>query len=294
MSDPPSPRLYPLQVCFVVDDVATGVEECVSRFGWGPFHEFSAPVPEAHYHGWRGPKRTDVALGMAGEVQVELIHVHEGHDTVAAYQARYGRGFQHLGIHCGDREQAVARLESLGCVVDDQNEYTGIRFAFVDTPTGPGMFELLQPTGATPPPGTDSNGGKAPAPSVSLDRATIVTPDLDRTLAFYSRAFGWSEICAESRTLRFGSTKSVVRRARGQAGKLLLELVEPDAGGNDPYARQLVRGDHGLVHAGGRAREGFLSTAAAIEGEWLEEGETFALYDWSGGPATLQLRSAEA
>ena len=138
------PRLHPAQVCFVVDDVDAAVDEGVASFGWGPFHRFTAPVAEAHYHDWTGSKRTDVALGMAGSVQVELIHVHKGHDTVEAYQARYGTGLQHLGISCRDREQALAALAEIGGGVDDQGEYPGIRFAFVDTPTGPGMFELLQ------------------------------------------------------------------------------------------------------------------------------------------------------
>ena len=295
MAQGSAPRLYPAQVCFVVDDVAGGVAECVSRFGWGPFHEFSVSVPEAHYHGWSGSKRTDVALGMAGKVQVELIHVHEGRDTVAAYQARYGTGFQHLGIHCRDREKALAALESLGGALDDQNEHEGIRFAFVDTPTGPGMFELLHVT--TPPPDQAANeasaGDAAPAPdpSVILDRATIVTDDLERALAFYAPAFGWSDVRAEPRTVRFGTRESPVRRARGKAGALLLELIEPLAGSDDPYTRQLLRGDHGLVHAGGVAREGIIPEGAVLEGEWLEDGETFSLHEWAGGPSALQLRS---
>ena len=79
------PSLFPAQVCFVVDDVARAAAECESRFGWGPFHIFSAPVSDASYHDWRGPKLTHVALGMAGGVQVELIHVETGRDTVAEY-----------------------------------------------------------------------------------------------------------------------------------------------------------------------------------------------------------------
>ena len=77
------PRLYPAQVCFVVDDVDAAVEECIATFGWGPFHRFTAPVSEARYRDWTGPKKTDVALGMAGAVQVELIHVHAGGTRVA-------------------------------------------------------------------------------------------------------------------------------------------------------------------------------------------------------------------
>ncbi len=294
MAANPFPHLHPVQVCFVVDDVAKAVDECVARFGWGPFYQFTAPVPEAQYRDWSGPKRTDVALGMAGPVQVELIHVHEGHDTVEVYQSRYGAGLQHLGIQCRDREEAIAALVAIGSTVDDQGEYPGIRFAFVDTPTGPGMFELLQPDGEVPVPGatTDSHRKSVdpPSPSVRLDRATIATNDLDAALDFYARAFRWEDPQIEARTLRFGTTESAIRRVRTQAGKLLLELVEPPPAGDDPYARHLARGDHGLVHAGGVTQSCILPEGASLECEWLEEGEAFALYAWSGGSTSLQLR----
>jgi len=198
MTEARFPRLHPAQVCFVVEDVDTAVDECVASFGWGPFHRFTAPVPEARYHDWVGPKKTDVALGMAGGVQVEL------------------------------------------------------------------------------------------------DRVTIVTDDLDRALAFYARAFRWEDAQIESRTLRVGSVESSTRRARGQAGQLLFELVEPPRGGADPYARHLARGDHGLVHAGGVSQSGELPADATAYGEWLEDGEAFALYAWSGGSESLQLRRASA
>ena len=293
------PRLHPAQVCFVVEDVDAAVDECITSFGWGPFHRFTAPVSDARYHDWAGSKKTDVALGMAGGVQVELIHVHEGHDTVEAYQARYGAGLQHLGISCRDREKAIAALEEIGASVDDQGEYPGIRFAFVDTPTGPGMFELLQTTGDTPPPGADTGGEESdktdavsPSSNVTLDRATIVTGDLDRAHAFYARAFRWEDTRIETRTLRIDSGEQRMRRVRGQAGQLLLELVEPQQGGDNPYARHLARGDHGLIHAGGATSGSGLTEGATAYGEWLEEGEEFALYAWSGGSESLQFRKA--
>ena len=163
------------------------------------------------------------------------------------------------------------------------------------------MFELLQATGDSPPPGANSDAGgdgetnaEVPSPSVTLDRATIVTDDLDRSLAFYSRAFRWDDTQIESRTLRVGQAESRLRRARGQAGQLLLELVEPHQGGADPYARHLARGDHGLVHAGGVTSGGDLPAGSTVEGEWLEDAESFALYAWSGGSESLQIRAVTA
>ena len=176
MTESKFPRLHPAQVCFVVDDVDAAVEDCISAFGWGPFHRFTAPVDEAHYRDWAGSKETEVALGMAGDVQVELIHVCEGQDTVASYQSRYGTGFQHLGISCRDREQAVEALQSIGARVDDQGEHPGIRFAFMDTPTGPGMLELLQATGDTPAPGESE---KSAAANGATEFRATAAPDVN-------------------------------------------------------------------------------------------------------------------
>lgn len=294
MTQPRFPRLHPAQVCFVVDDVDAAVDECVTTFGWGPFHRFTAPVAEAQYRDWSGPKKTDVALGMAGGVQVELIHVHEGRDTVERYQTRYGAGFQHLGISCKDREQAIAALAEIGGVVDDQGEHPGIRFAFIDTPTGPGMFELLQEDGDTPPPGASEKkiaaGGEGPKLRVAVDRATIVTSNLDRAFAFYARAFRWEDVEIKAANLRIGAENSSLRRARGPAGQLEFELIEPRAGEDNPYTRHLARGDHGLVHAGGMSVVNDLPQGALLEAEWLEDGEVFGLYDWSGGAGSIQVR----
>ncbi len=291
MSEEAFPALRPAQCCFVVDDVAQAVDECRTRFGWGPFQQFSAPVADARYRDWTGPKRTDVALGMAGRVQVELIHVCEGRDTVAAYQSRYGTGFQHLGIYCRDRERAITALASCGARLDDRGEYTGIRFAFLDVPSGPGMFELLQPTASQAPPGEVA---KLDTPSsreaIALDRATIATPKFDETFRFFSTAFRWDGVVARTRTLRYGSSETRLRRARGRAGALELELIEAQPAGSDPYSQHAARGDHGLVHAGGRAPDDAAREDAALECTWLEENETFRLYDWSGGPKALQLR----
>lgn len=291
MSPSRFPRLYPAQVCFVVGDVDAAVSECVSRFGWGPFHRFTAPTPNARYREWTGPKETDVALGMAGRVQVELIHVRAGRDTVERYQSRYGAGFQHMGISCADRDEAVEALQAIGATVDDCGEHPGIRFAFVDTPTGPGMFELLQATDEGPPGG----GAKPEDPDSTsrcqpLDRATIVTRDLDRAVAFYARAFRWEAPRIDSVALLVDGRESPVRRCRGRAGQLELELIEPGEGADEPYSRHLARGDHGLVHAGGPARSSGLPAGAQVEGAWPEEGEAFGLYTWAGGETSLQLR----
>ncbi len=285
-----APKLLPSQVCFVVDDVPAAAAECNRRYGWGPFHHFTVRVPDAHYLDWSGVRVNDVALGMAGGVQVELVHVHEGREPIADYQTRYGRGFQHLGIACRSRDAALERLLPLGAKVSQLNEHEGIRIAFVDVPTGLAMFELLQfPPRGEGDPGIESSSRPSSGEVFALDRATIVTPDLEGALRFFAGAFGWEHPRPRIETLRYGNATTRLQRYMGRAGVLELELVEPERGGRDPYAAHLARGEHGLIHAGG-ALAGASLPGGGLECEWLERGEVFTLHDWAGGRAALQVR----
>jgi catechol 2,3-dioxygenase-like lactoylglutathione lyase family enzyme len=287
-------RLFPSQVCFVVDDVASSAADCSRRFGWGPFETFTATVEEAEYKGSTARRVTDVALGMAGSVQVELIHMHEGIDCVGTFQKKYGPGFQHIGVYCRSRDAAIGRLEACGATVDSLIEHTGIRIGFMDIPTGPGMFELLQPTSKDSGPSGEALPFDGDVPLRKIDRATIVTDDLEAALAFYSRAFDWTDVHASSQALQFGETTVTLRRAVGHAGLLDLELIEGRTQSDDPYSRHLRRRDHGLVHAGfvGERSEARREPSGERTGEylWLETGESFTLESWGGGLGSLQVR----
>lgn len=284
-------NLTPVQVCFVVDSVADAVRFAEQAFGWGPFHQFTANVDNARYRDWQGYRRVDVALGMAGAVQVELVHVHEGRDAIASYQQQYGSGPQHLGILCQDRDQAIDWVQSAGAMLDDKNEFPGIRFAFMDVPTGPAMWELLQPVAAQDSVVDQADAQAANAASalqISLDRATVVTGDMQQALACYGPCFRWSAPAPEWQTLQYGDQSVRLRRYLGHTGVMTLELIEAPCDGETPYSAQRRRGDHGLAHAGGTGQLDGLTPV--FTGRWLETDEHIALYDWAGGQASLQLR----
>ncbi len=284
--------LSPQQVCFVVDDVPAAVNFCEQQFAWGPFYQFKAPVANASYKHWKGEKLTEVALGMAGKVQVEFLHIHHGHDTTADYQARYGSGFQHIGIHCTSREDALAHLQSLGASVNELNKYPGVRFAFANTPTGPGMFEILQTTTEMKA-NTELNASSNTSGNAlfQIDRASIVTHDIDKALTFYSGAFGWQAAKAAKATRLYNGKQTTSKRYVGKAGTMELELIQPLEDKDDPYAAHLRRGDHGLIHASGAARTNIIQNES-VQGEWLDTGEQFSLHDWVGGKNALQIRRA--
>ena len=287
--------LYPRQVCFVVDDVPAASEACRERFGWGPFYTFVTEVPEARYRDWSGAKKTEVALGMAGCVQVELIHVHAGRDAIGTYQADYGSGFQHIGIFCRSRDDAMTRLEVMGGRVDATLDHDGVRIAFIDVPSGPAMWELLEPTRP------DAAGAAATQHKTArlgeegvleIDRATIVTEDMARTFPFYREAFGWTDAVPKPATLQIGSETYGFERVTARAGMMDLEIVMPVGGGErsaDPYSAHLARGDHGLIHVGSRAGNG-CEADAGPRGSWRGSGETFTFVDWAGGEGAMQVR----
>ncbi len=291
-------RLSPYQVCFVVDAVESAAAECAARFGWGPFRSFRATVESLEYRGRPARRVAEVALGMAGGVQVELLHVHEGVDCLAAYQGRYERGFQHLGIDTPSRGVALERLEKLGARLDHLDEFEGIRIAFVDVPGGPGLFELVDRTSGRPSGGGAVVPEPGATPRVAIDRATLVTDRVDETLDFFASAFGWRNRVAKPATLRWDGEDVKLQRVLGVAGRLEVEIVAGRPGGRDPYSRHLARGEHGLVHAGGvltsPERPDAFVDRASQHGQWLETGERFTLVDWSGGVGTLQLRATRA
>ena len=286
-----APELSPRQLCFIVADVPKTVAFCEEHFGWGPFMQFKAPVANASYRGWSGEKLTEVALGMAGGGQIEFLRVHFGHDTTMDYQSAYGTGLQHIGIRAASRDSALEHLTSLGASVNELNEYPGIRFAFVDVPTGPGMFEILEPLKEKAASNFDATVKRKSEDrdQLKIDRATIVTRNIDKALSFYGRAFSWGESRATDSVLACNDKEFNFRRFLKKHGRIELEFLEPDAKDDTPYSHHLNNVENGLIHASGLSQSQ-PPLSEAMQGEWTDTGERFSLYDWAGGKASLQIR----
>lgn len=295
----PHTPLNAYQCCFVVDDVEAARQFCETHLGWGPFQHFKIPSKNASYRNWQGEKLTEVALGMAGRAQVELIKVHQGFDAIEGHQARIGASLQHLGLLCESSDDSIAALTAAGAVLNDRNQYEDIIFSFMDGPTGTAMFELLERGGRGLPSDEAERIGDTRASvneNLSLDRATVVCHDIDQAAEFYALAFGWKKYDIVADTLRLscdGETKeSLHRRCVVNSGVLDIELVE--AGSSNTFYKQrlmegAIYGDHGLVHIGGAAHQSTLSDAA-IAGHWLEGNDKFRLHTGPDGRPSLQLR----
>ncbi|MRI33816.1 hypothetical protein EOPP23_12550 [Endozoicomonas sp. OPT23] len=287
--------LAPVQVCFIVNNVEEAVRFSEEHFGWGPFHTFSAPVENAKYKDWTGFKHVDVALGSGGNVQIEYVHVREGKDTIALYEEKYGTGIQHFGVQTPDRDAAIDYITSLGGEEDARDEFPGVRFAFMNIPTGQGMFELLQPEQSANSIVDQANAVKAGGAGsekhvLKVDRATVVTGNMEETLAFYSQCFDWVDVKAEAQTLKSGDREVKLKRCIAFAGAMEIELIEATPEGTDPYSLHRRRGEHGIVHVSTSVAPVSEALLPSYEGEWLETGEAFALYEWLGGNNSLQVR----
>lgn len=273
-----------VQTCFVVEDVKAAVETCEDRYGWGPFLCFSAPTPEA------GPDAgTDVALGAAGRIQVELVKTRNMPNAMGAYQKRYGHGFQHIGVFCEDIDENARALSALGGSVRERGSHPGVRFAFIDTPAGPGLLELLQPGEDVPTPPKDRGPLRTP---LKVESATLVTRDIAATLAFFEGAFGWDSrpICDDALEID-GAEAGSFKRASGRSGALRVELLEPVAGEN-LYSRHLAERDHGLVHVSALDAGADARLDAACTGRWRSEASAFRFVSGPLGEHGLRLDGA--
>lgn len=292
------------QACFVVADVSAAVEFCVRELGWGPFQHFTIPSPESKYKGWQGHKLTEVALGMAGRSQVELIHVHQGRDAIEDYQTRIGPGFQHLGVLVQNTEESLSYLSAAGAIKNDSNQYGEITYTFIDVPKGPAMLELLErgeqglPTKET---GGESIGKTAASSNemLQLDRATIVSNDIQGSAEFLSHCFGTDMPLITTDTLReqfldSPPIESAASRCLIDAGVLQIELVQVSEQSDSVYARQLKRAcghsNHGLMHVGGNSDNCNLP-GQALRGEWLEQAEKFQLFQGPDNRLSVQVRA---
>lgn len=305
--------LIAYQACFVVNDVEAAVEFCTKRLGWGPFQHFKIASQNAQYRDWQGDKLTEVALGMAGRAQVELIHVHSGQDAIQQYQSRMGTGLQHLGVLCQSTDDALAHVSALGAVLNDRNQYGEITFSFIDVPQGPALIELLErgEQGLPDAQSADEHGSTIGKTEQSLnaklllDRATLVTNNIESAAAFYASSFKQTNIHITNDTLRYaeksgkmGESRTAEIRAQRcliDAGVLAIELVQLLDNEQCMYQKQLERatqhGGHGLVHVGGCSRLDLnLPDSKRIDGQWLASEESFSVYTGPDQLSSIQIR----
>ena len=311
-----APRLYPIQVCYTVDDVQTAIQFCEQQFAWGPFARFTAPNDAATYGNWAGTTVTEVGLGMAGAVQIELIHVHEGINSAGDFYSSYGAGLQHIGIYCKDRGSAQRYLTGLGAACRESGNVPGVNYGFVDAPACAwGMLELLEIAGGLPDfaQGNYKTLSNQDAQSaIAIDRVTWVVNNIASATEFLAAAFEWpakngkavgDDIVDDH--LMIDKQEYAFKRLLKKAGNLEIEVLEPldcdpiySAWLNDRYAKHSA--PHGFIHIGGKQpqrREAIhlatmnnSTSANAMQAQWRNSDYRFTLINGPDGHASVQLR----
>ena len=131
-----------VQIAYIVPDVRAAAQQWVDRVGAGPFFVFDHFELTASHRGEPAVLDHSPAFGQWGDVQVELIQLHELEP--APFREAFGGG--KIGVHHmtwfpDDLDAEGARLEELGwpCVLD-MTGHTGTRALFHDARPDLGHF----------------------------------------------------------------------------------------------------------------------------------------------------------
>ena len=140
-----------MQTCFVVPDLAKAIDYYVRTLNVGPF--FVLPhrkQPDRVYRGTVAPVEVSLAMGFAGNMQIELIEQHDQAPSLFREAiAQRGYGFHHVGIAHDDVPDVLPTYLAEGFEVVGRSPVpTGGEVLFLEPPEAPypGFIELLPAT----------------------------------------------------------------------------------------------------------------------------------------------------
>ena len=129
----------------VVKDMEKAINNYSDVFGIVFPKVFVPDLSNKMYRGKPSNYRVKVAIGMMGELQVELVETLEGETIYREFLEKKGEGLHHLGFDVKNIEERIKDLEELGISVLQYGERAGVRFAYLDTEKIVGvMFEFIQ------------------------------------------------------------------------------------------------------------------------------------------------------
>lgn len=137
-----------IQMAFTVPHLEDAMRDFTANLRAGPwfvFHQLAGAAPR--YRGEPAIAVNDVALGFAGNMQIELIQPLDDRPSVyrETIVAR-GHGFHHFGVAARDFEKACAVEAAKGFELAFTDAVEGVgRVAYYDTRgVLPGMLELIE------------------------------------------------------------------------------------------------------------------------------------------------------
>jgi hypothetical protein len=135
------------QNAFVVNDLKAGMKRWHEVNGAGPFHytEMVFTAEEFCYRGRSSPLSFSMAVGYLGNIQIELVQLHD--DTPCAFHDVYKRGqegMHHIGIIADDYDRTFTRYARQYDVAQS-GTCMGMRFVHFDTRRDFGcMIEIIE------------------------------------------------------------------------------------------------------------------------------------------------------
>lgn len=133
-----------------MDDIRKAAERHHALFGSGPFFVGDKYSVAANLQGTEVEFTHSVAFGQWGEMQVELLQVHDGRPSILNMRHPYGSGrygIHHVAIIADDLDSATRDLEMSGFPVFFRHDMTevNLRTIMVDSWESQGHFlELYQ------------------------------------------------------------------------------------------------------------------------------------------------------
>jgi methylmalonyl-CoA/ethylmalonyl-CoA epimerase len=133
------------QIGIVVRDVEKVMKNYADFFGITFPKVFFPDYFNKMYRGQPSDFRMKIALGMMGNLQVELIEVLQGRTIYEEFLERNGEGLHHLGFDIKDMDRRIETLKNLGIGVLMSGERVGAKFAYMDTEPIVGVvFEFIE------------------------------------------------------------------------------------------------------------------------------------------------------
>ena len=125
------------QVAFVVNDLPAAERFFTEKMGVSQFFRFKdVQVYEAFYRGSLGDFHIHIALGYAGNSQIELIQHLSGQSIYKEFLDKRGEGLHHLGFIVPDHDKVIADFTANGFPVIQSGRIgnnPGVKFAYFDT-----------------------------------------------------------------------------------------------------------------------------------------------------------------
>ncbi|MBD2867666.1 VOC family protein [Paenibacillus arenilitoris] len=136
------------QVGLLVNDIEATSQAYADFFGvekpnW--FWTDTADKAQTEYKGEASVARAKLAFFDMGSLQLELIEPDEHPSTWRDHLNQYGEGPHHIAFVIDGMKEKIALMEKNGMALVQKGEYTGGRYAYMDTfPTLKVMLELLE------------------------------------------------------------------------------------------------------------------------------------------------------